>query len=87
MKNKIDQYKSELEIKQKRLATYLSMEEKMLTGTAQSYSLGSRSKSNYSMSIAEIREAINKLEAEIRELEGLISGGGVRKVVNVIPRF
>lgn len=59
----------------------------MLTGTAQSYSLGSRSKSNYSMSIAEIREAINKLEAEIRELEGLISGGGVRKVVNVIPRF
>lgn len=84
---KIEQYKRELEIKKKRLTSYLDMEEKMLNGSAQSYSLGSRSKSNYNMSLNEIGSAIKKLEDEIRELEGLISGVQSRKVVSVIPRF
>ena len=59
----------------------------MLTGSAQSYSLGSRSKTNYNMSLSEIRTAIQKLEEEIEELEGLISGKSSRKVMSIIPRF
>jgi len=84
---KIERYKKELEVKETRLKNLLEMEERMLTGSAQSYSLGSRSKTNYSMSLSEIGEAIDKLEEEIRELENLISGARNRKVVSVIPRF
>ena len=63
------------------------MEVKMLTGDAQSYSLGSRSKTNYNMTLSEIRAAIQKLEEEIEELEGLIFGSKSRKCVAIIPRF
>ena len=59
----------------------------MLTGSAQSYSLDSRSKTNYNMSLSELRAAIQKLEEEIEELEGLISGTRSRKCVAIIPRF
>ena len=59
----------------------------MLTGSAQSCSLGSRSKTNYNMSLSEIRTAIQKLEEEIDELEGLIFGKSSRKVMSIIPRF
>ena len=84
---KIERYKKQLEEKQERLQLYKDMEIKMLTGSAQSYSFGSRSKSNYSMSLNEIRTAIAKLEKEIKELEGLISGNKSRNVWSVIPRF
>lgn len=84
---KIEQYKKQLKEKQERLQLYKDMEIKMLTGSAQSYSFGSRSKSNYSMSLSEIRAAIAKLEEEIEELEGLISGRKSRKVMSIIPRF
>ena len=47
----------------------------------------SRSKTNYNMSLSEIRTAIQKLEEEIDELEGLISGKSSRKVMSIIPRF
>ena len=66
---------------------YKDMEVKMLTGSAQSYSLGSRFKTNYNMSLSEIRAAIQKLEEEIEELEGLISGTRSRKCVAIIPWF
>ena len=63
------------------------MKVKMLTGRAQSYSLGSRSKTNYNMPLSEIRRAIQKLEKEIEELEGLISGTRFRNCVAIIPCF
>ena len=85
--SKIEQYKKQLKEKQERLQLYKDREIKMLTGGAQSYSFGSRSKSNYSMSLNEIRAAITKLEEEIEELEGLISGRKSRKVMSIIPRF
>ncbi len=84
---KIERYKKLLQEKQKRPQLYEDMEVKMLTGSAQSYSLGSRSKTNYNMSLSEIRTAIQKLEEEIEELEGLISGTKSRKCVAIIPRF
>ncbi len=84
---KIERYKKLLQEKQERLQLYKDMELKMLTGSAQSYSLGSRSKTNYNMSLSEIRTAIQKLEEEIEELEGLISGQSSRKVMSIIPRF
>ena len=84
---KIERYKKQLLEKQERLLLYKDMEAKMLTGSAQSYSLGSRSKTNYNMSLSEIRTAIQKLEEEIEELEGLISGKSSRKVMSIIPRF
>ena len=85
--NKKEKYKAELERKQTRLKLYLDMEEKMLTGSPQAYSVGSRSKTNYSMSPDQLREAISKLEEEIEELEGLLSGNKSRKSVSIIPRF
>ena len=84
---KIERYKKQLLEKQKRLLLYKDMKVKILTGNAQSYSLGSRSKTNYNMSLSEIRTAIQKLEEEIEELEGFISGKSSRKCVAIIPRF
>ena len=84
---KTERYKKQLLEKQERLQLYKDMEVKMLTGSAQSYSLGSRSKTNYNMSLSELRSAIQKLEEEINELEGLISGTRSRKCVAIIPRF
>ena len=84
---KTEKYKKLLLEKQERLQLYKDMEVKMLTGSAQSYSLGSRSKTNYNMTLSEIRSAIQKLEEEIEELEGLISGTRSRKCVAIIPRF
>jgi hypothetical protein len=84
---KIEKLKWELHHKRERLRLYYDQEAKMLTGGAQSYSLGSRSKTNYQMSLDQLRAAIKQLEDEIRELEGLISGCNSRKVVSIIPRF
>jgi hypothetical protein len=60
---------------------------KILTDSTQSYSLGSRSKTNYNISLSEIRSAIQKLKEEIEELKGLISGKSSHKVMSIIPRF
>ena len=84
---KITKYKAELEIKQRRLDLYYKQEEKMLTDGVQSYGLGSRSLTRYNADLADIRSAIEKLEEEIEELEGLVSGTKSRKVRSVIPRF
>lgn len=85
--SKIEKYKAEIEIKQNRLSLYYKQEEKMLTDGVQSYGVGSRNLTRYNADLADIRAAIEKLEGEIEELEGLISGTKSRKVVSVIPRF
>lgn len=85
---KRDRWVRSLESKKERLSLYLDMEKKILTGsTPQAYSIGSRSKTNYNMSASELKSAIEKLETEIEELEGLLSGEKPRKCVGVIPRF
>ena len=86
MSNK-EKYRAELEIKQTRLNLYYKQEEKMLTDGVQSYGVGSRSLTRYNTDLAQIRDAINKLEEEIEELEGLLSGNKSRKCVGIIPRF
>lgn len=86
MSNK-EKYKAELEKKQERLELYYAQEEKMLTGGVQSYGLGSRNVAKYNTDLAQIRTAIKELEAEIEELEGLISGKKSRRCVGVVPRF
>ena len=87
MSTKRERWQAELDLKCKRLEMYLSMEEKMLTGSPQAYSIGTRSKTNYSMTPDQLRNAIKTLEEEIEELEGLLSGTKSRKCVGVIPRF
>lgn len=84
---KIQKWTEERDKKQERLNLYYEMEAKMLSGSPLSYSLGSRSKTNYSMSPDQVRNAIEQLEKEIQELDGLISGQKSRKVVSIIPRF
>lgn len=84
---KIQRYKAEIERKQTRLDLYYKQEEKILTGGVQSYGIGSRNLARYNTDLAQIRTAIETLEAEIEELEGLISGNKSRKIVSVIPRF
>ena len=85
--NKKEKYKAELERKKTRLDLYYNQEEKMLTGGVQSYGVGSRNLARYNTDLAQIREAISKLEKEIEELEGLISGNKSLRCVGVIPRF
>lgn len=87
MSTKRERWQAELDLKRKRLEMYLSMEEKMLTGSPQAYSIGTRSKTNYSMTPDQLRNAIKTLEEEIEELEGLLSGTKSKKCVGVIPRF
>lgn len=87
MSTKRERWQAELDLKRKRLEMYLSMEEKILTGSPQAYSIGTRSKTNYSMTPDQLRNAIKTLEEEIEELEGLLSGTKSRKCVGVIPRF
>ena len=84
---KKERYKAELERKRARLDLYLAQEEKMLTGGVQSYGIGSRNLARYNTDLGQIRSTIEKLESEIEELEGLITGTKSRKVVSVIPRF
>ncbi|MBR5202375.1 MAG: hypothetical protein IKW45_03835 [Clostridia bacterium] len=84
---KKERLQNKLTDKKQRLQLYKEMEIKMMTGAAQAYSLGSRSKTNYSVQLNEIRTAIASLESEIEELEGLLSGEKSRKIVQVIPRF
>lgn len=86
MSNK-EKYKADLAKKKERLDLYYAQEEKMLSGGVQSYGLGSRNVARYNTDLAQIRAAIKELEAEIEELEGLISGKKSRRCVGVVPRF
>ena len=84
---KKERWQNDLETKKTRLALYYKQEEKMLTDGVQSYGIGSRNLTRYNTDLAQVRTAIEKLEGEIKELEGLISGTKSRKAVGVIPRF
>lgn len=84
---KKEKYQAELERKKARLELYYAQEEKMLTGGVQSYGIGSRNLARYNTDLAQIRSAIKELEAEIEELEGLLTGNKSRKCVGIIPRF
>ena len=84
---KKERWQSDLDTKKTRLALYYKQEEKMLTDGVQSYGIGSRNLTRYHTDLAQVRTAIEKLEGEIKELEGLISGTKSRKAVGVIPRF
>ena len=81
------QLMAQLDLKRRRLAAYLAKEEKLLNSEAQSYSLGTRSKSKYNVTLEELRKAITQLEDEIKELENLLNGKGSRKAVSIIPAF
>lgn len=79
--------KDKINQKKARLKMYLEKEEYMLSRNGiQSYGIGTRSTSRYDLDLAEIRKAIDKLEKEIEELEGLESGKKPRKIVGVVPR-
>ena len=84
---KKERWQSDLDTKKTRLALYYKQEEKMLTDGVQSYGIGSRNLTRYNTDLAQVRTAIEKLEGEIKELEGGISGTKSRKAVGVIPRF
>lgn len=73
--------------KKARLQAYLDRETYMLSQDAvQSYGVGSRNLQRYSTDLGKIQEAIDKLEAEVEELEGALSGVKPRKAVGVVPR-
>ncbi len=79
--------KEKIEQKKERLKMYLEKESYMLSKNGvQSYGTGSRSAARYDLDIAEIRRAIEKLEKEIEELEGLEAGRKPRKIVGVVIR-
>lgn len=75
----------QLEIKRKRLEMYYQHEEKMLTDGVQSYGIGSRNLSRYQTDLAKIQEMIEKLEDDIRELEGREEKERPRKAFGVVP--
>ncbi len=85
--NKKAQYTKQLELKRERLRNYLLKEELLLKGEAQSYGIGSRSKSKFNVSLAELQKIITQLETEIKELETLLNGNGSRKAVSIVPAF
>ena len=76
----------ELEDVRRRLKIYLEREEAMLTGGVQSYTIGSRNLSRYQISLADIREMIDKLRKRERELEDELAGIPTRRAVGVTPR-
>ena len=77
---------AELTIKRNRLELYYKREAEMLDGGVQSYGIGSRNLARYNTDLSQIRSAIEKLEAEIQSLDGLLDGRKPRKAVGVVPR-
>lgn len=79
--------KEKIEQKRKRLKQYLEKESYMLSKNGvQSYGVGTRSAARYDLDLKEIRKAIDSLEKEIDELEGLEAGKKPRKIVGIVPR-
>ena len=83
-KEKLEQ---ELAIKQARLSAYRERELVMLSPDgAKSYGIGSRNIQRYDTALKDVQEMIAKLEQEIAELEGKITGRKPRKAVGVVIR-
>lgn len=79
--------KEKIEQKRKRLEQYIEKESYMLSKNGvQSYGIGTRSAARYDLDLKEIRKAIDSLEKEIDELEGLEAGKNPRKIVGIVPR-
>ncbi len=79
--------KEKIKQKKERLKMYLEKETYMLSPNGiQSYGIGTRNASRYDLDLAEIQKAIEKLEKEIDELEGLEAGKKPRKIVGVVIR-
>lgn len=57
----------------------------ILSGKAQSYGIGSRSKTAYGMTMTELQSREKWLLKRISELEALIAGRGCRRVQSFIP--
>ncbi len=79
--------KEKIKQKKERLQRYLDKESYMLSKYGvQSYGTGTRNAARYELDLAEIRKAIDELEKEIEELEGMECGKKPRKIVGVIIR-
>jgi len=73
--------------KKERLQYYKDKEKAMMDPSGvQSYTIGPRSLTRYSIALADIHKMIDKLESEITELEYLKYGGKQRRAVGVVPR-
>lgn len=77
---------SKLEEKKKRREAYLQREMVMLSDGVQSYGVGSRSATRYNTDLAIVRKAIEELEKEIEELEGIKAGKKPRRAFGVVIR-
>lgn len=79
--------KEKIERNKERMKMYLEKEAYMLSKDGiQSYGMGTRNAARYDLDLAEIRKAIEKLEKDIEELEGLEAGKKPRKIVGVVIR-
>lgn len=79
--------KEKIERNKERLKMYLEKEAYMLSKDGiQSYGMGTRNAARYDLDLAEIRKAIEKLEKDIDEMEGLEEGKKPRKIVGVVIR-
>ena len=79
--------KEKIKRKKERLRLYLDKEAYMLSKQGiQSYGIGTRNASRYDLDLAETRKAIEDLEKEIEELEGLEAGKRPRKIAGIVIR-
>ena len=77
---------AQLQEKKERRKLYIERERVMLTGGVQSYGIGTRNLSRYNTDLSQIRAAIKELDAEIEELENLLSEEPARKRVSLVYR-
>ena len=85
-KTRIEYIKEQIADKKERLALYRQMERNILEGLPQSYGIGTRSVSRYSMSLDDLMNAIATLEKELDNLENMLAGSNRRRAVGVVPR-
>lgn len=76
----------QLQEKKERRQLYLDRERVMLKGGVQSYGIGTRNLSRYNTDLAQIRAVIKELDAELEELENILSEEPARKRVSLIFR-
>lgn len=71
--------------KKRRLELYRQQEERMLTGQAQSYGVGTRNVSKYPTELTTIQNAIKTLEKEIDALENAQNGKSANRTYTFVP--
>jgi hypothetical protein len=80
LQTRLDDRKATLEL-------YREAEKAILSGNKPySYTIGPRNKTNYNMSLAQLREAIKSIEEEIDSLENAQAGIGSSRTRAVVPR-